>query len=116
MNPDPSSILINPRTFDAAERISVLRQMLQEDTVEAGQRKNIATVIGLYENGELPNPVGEMVWLQDGKVCSKSDIDGQTPWWVEVSRFQNNSISGLFAHPSQGGGIQLMDRPRESTQ
>lgn len=114
MNPDPSAILINPRTYDAAERISVLRQMLQEDTVEAGQRKNIATVIGMYDNGELPKPTGEMVWLQDGKVCPKSDIDGRTPWWVEVGHLQNST--SLFTHSSQGGGIQLMDKPREFAQ
>ncbi len=70
--------------FDVAGE---LQKMLDENTVEAGQRSNITAAINMYQKGELPKSIGPFTIFQDGKVCTIPDFHKGTPWWIEVGLY-----------------------------
>ena len=74
-----------PFILSAESRIRDLREILADGSEEY-QRKNILTLIDLYETGQLAGPTEETVWIFDGKVVdSEPDkIPQGSAVWAEV--------------------------------
>lgn len=70
--------------FDKDARVRRLQKMLDDETVESGQRQNLLFAIDLYNSGEYDGV--EILFIQDGKrVPSAYELHKNSPWWMEVS-------------------------------
>ena len=86
--------------------------MLDDGTIAASQKDNIKAVIKMYENGELPKRIGELIFVQDGKVCKgfpdvlKEQLVDRGMSYAECVLYD---IFCLLC--SKGMGMQLMQAP-----
>jgi hypothetical protein len=93
------SPMVPLRSFDVAGRVTELQKMLDENTIAASQKDNIKAVIKMYENGELPKRIGDLIYVQDSKVCKGlPDLQKGTPWWTKVCLMQSANFMIHFAY------------------
>lgn len=78
----PSAVCPVPPEFDVEARIQMLEGMIQDPNTKQDQKPNLQLAIDLYKREELPTY--GLVYFQDGKVITRSELHGRSSWWLEV--------------------------------
>jgi hypothetical protein len=76
---------IGTSIVDAEFKLRYLREVLEDESLQF-QRKNIEFLIHYYENGGKVPPLGQTMWLLDGKVVDKmpEKVSKGSAMWAEV--------------------------------
>jgi hypothetical protein len=76
---------IGTSIVDAEFKLRYLRELLKDESLQF-QRKNIEFLIHYYENGGKVPPLGQTIWLLDGKVVNKmpEKVSKGSAMWAEV--------------------------------
>ena len=76
---------IGTSIIDAEFKLRSLREVLKDESLQF-QRKNIEFLIHYYENGGKVPPLGQTMWLLDGKVVDKmpEKVSNGSAMWAEV--------------------------------
>jgi hypothetical protein len=76
---------IGTSIVDAEFKLRYLREVLKDESLQF-QRKNIEFLIHYYENGGKVPPLGQTMWLLDGKVVDKmpEKVSKGSAMWAEV--------------------------------
>jgi hypothetical protein len=76
---------IGTSIVDPEFKLRYLREVFEDESLQF-QRKNIEFLIHYYENGGKAPPLGQTMWLLDGKVVDKmpEKVSKGSAMWAEV--------------------------------